>query len=96
MQYIHTVQYCSAVDILTLALMRGHSSMVVWQTGSQLWQILLDDTSLSVGGLPYNKLNNMMSKLVASCSTEDAKIMFESLLSEEVGTVTIHLPIVIH
>ena len=58
--------------------------MAVWQTGSQLWQVLLDDISISAGGLPYNKLNSMMSKLVASCSTEDAKIIFESLLSEDV------------
>lgn len=81
---MHTIQYCSAIDVLTLALMRGHSSMAVWETGSQLWQVLLDDTLISASGLPYNKLNSMMSKLVGSCSTEDAKIIFESLLSEDV------------
>ena len=70
--------------------------MDIWQTGSRLWQILLDDASLSAGGLPYNKLNNMMSKLVTSCSIEDAKIMFESLLPEEVSIVTVHSPMVIH
>lgn len=58
--------------------------MAVWETGSQLWQVLLDDTLISASGLPYNKLNSMMSKLVESCSTEDAKIIFESLLSEDV------------
>ena len=58
--------------------------MAVWQTGSQLWRILLSDPSLSADGLPHSKLNSMMSKLVTSCSTEDVKIMFESLLSEEV------------
>ena len=57
--------------------------MAVWQTGSQLWQILLSDPSLPADGLPHSKLNCMMGKLVASCSTEDVKIMFESLLSEE-------------
>lgn len=66
--------------------------MAVWQTGSQLWQIILNNALLSADGVPYNKLNNMMSKLVASCGTEDAKIMFESLLCEEVGTVTLLLP----
>ena len=58
--------------------------MAVWQTGLQLWEILLGNTSLSPDALPYSKLNTMMSKLVSGCSTEDAKIMFESLLSKEV------------
>lgn len=78
------IQYCSVIEVLSLALMRGHSLMAVWQTGSQLWEILLGNTSLSPDALPYSKLNTMMSKLVSGCSTEDAKIMFESLLSEKV------------
>ena len=73
-----------------LALMRGHSLMTLWQTGSQLWQILLSHNSADE--LTYNKLSNMMSRLVVSCNTEDAKIMFESLLSGEVGTVPPYLP----
>lgn len=94
--YTVIIQYCSAVEVLTLALLRGHSLMAVWQTGSRLWQILLNNTLLSTDGLPYNKLHNMMSKVVASCNTDDAKILFEALLSEEVcgnwySTVTIVL-----
>ena len=73
------------IEILRLALMRGHSVMTVWQTGSQLWEILLSHNSAS--GLPYDKLSNMMSRVVVKCSAEDAKILFESLLSEEVGIV---------
>ena len=78
------------VEILTLALMRGHSLMTVWQTGSQLWQILLSHNSADE--LSYNKLSNTMTRLVVSCDTEDAKIMFESLLSGEVGIVPLYLP----
>jgi len=60
--------------------------MVIWQTGSQLWQILLDNTTLSTaGGLVYRKLNDLMNKIIANCSAEDVKVIFESLLSEEVG-----------
>lgn len=59
--------------------------MTVWQIGSQLWEILLSHNSAIE--LPYDKLSNMMSRLVFSCSTEDAEILFKSLLSEEVGIV---------
>lgn len=67
--------------------------MAIWQTGSQLWQILLNNTVLSASGLPYSKLNNVMSKIIASCSAEDAKMIFESLLTQEVGIITLKLTI---
>lgn len=63
--------------------------MAVWRTGSQLWQNLLNSPMLSASAVAYSKLNDAMSKLVASCSTEDAKVMFESLLSAEVGDDTV-------
>ena len=62
--------------------------MAVWHTGSLLWRNML--TGRSPDQLTL-KLNNFMSKLIASCNADDAKMIFESLLSEEVNCIIVFL-----
>lgn len=68
---------------MRLASTRGYSPVVVWHTASLLWEKMLN-TGSSHDQPAMGKLNDFMSKLVTSCSADDAKMIFESLLTEEV------------
>ena len=72
------------IEVMRLANTRGYSPVAVWHTGSLLWRSMLS-SGTSPDQLTLNKLSDFMSKLVASCSADDAKVIFESLLSDEVS-----------
>jgi len=73
---------------MRLANTRGYSPVAVWYTGSLLLRNMLN-SGRSPDQLTLNKLNDFMSKLIASCNADDAKVIFESLLSEEVNCINV-------
>ncbi|XP_065909169.1 unhealthy ribosome biogenesis protein 2 homolog isoform X2 [Dysidea avara] len=80
-----TKKQSSVIEVMRLANTRGYSPVAVWHTGSLLWRSMLS-SGTSPDQLTLNKLSDFMSKLVASCSADDAKVIFESLLSDETSS----------
>jgi len=57
--------------------------VAVWHTGSLLWRILIN-SGRSPDQLILDTLSDFMGQLIANCDADNAKVIFDSLLSEEV------------